>query len=191
MLIICEGIDKCGKSTFIKNLGIPIYEANDEWGAGITKPLDYNKFKSMKTIDYFYNFRHQLHDKNIGLHLTSDDEHVLETATKYLEISKVCNLYLDRSWISELCYGPVYRNKSRLNSIDEKIILKELKNIPHQILWFDCDINVTYLRRLNPYNEFECNINKITKVDYNYKKIMNNYAQNNINIMRIEMIKGV
>ena len=95
MLVILEGLDKCGKTTFA------------------------NRFAEHAEI----------------IHSTKDDDPVivLSNAVK-LAASKL--VILDRSFLSEMCYGPVYRGEMTIMPAKMMKITKLLKSIEHCILYF-------------------------------------------------------
>jgi thymidylate kinase len=107
-MIILEGPDKCGKSTFLKNLAIP-------------------------EIEFANNLIPQT---PIAIHSTADDDsrEVLEKAIALEDMGY--EVYLDRCWISEVIYGKVYRNTD-FDATEESAILELLKSRNVVVLYFN------------------------------------------------------
>ena len=96
MLLILEGLDKCGKTTFA------------------------NKFLGLATV----------------IHCTKDSDctKVLLDAAKMADSGKL--VILDRSFLSEMCYGPVYRGTMDITPAKFMRIAHALKKTEHAILYF-------------------------------------------------------
>ena len=73
MLIILEGLDKCGKTTFANKLG-----------------------------------------PNVVIKHSTKDDDALTILKKYAAIANEQTVVLDRSFLSEMTYGPVYRGEMRI-----------------------------------------------------------------------------
>lgn len=142
MLVILEGLDKCGKTTFA------------------------NRFAEHAEI----------------IHSTKDDDPVivLSNAVK-LAASKL--VILDRSFLSEMCYGPVYRGEMTITPAKMMKITKLLKSIEHCILYFSrpdgSKVEYDYL------DEFEQFPDKLKLVEKRYRQYISMY-KNRFNIYEVQ-----
>lgn len=142
MLIILEGVDKCGKSTFAQKLGPNV----------------------------------------VVKHSTKDDD-ALEVLKKYSAIANEQTVVLDRSFLSEMTYGPVYRNENRISAAKLMKITRILSNIPHIILYFSRP--ETESKQYDANDEFEKDIEKLIQVEKRYKDYITRY-KNRFNIYEIQ-----
>lgn len=153
MLIICEGPDKCGKSTFVEESADgEVYEAYDLYKS------DHVNITHLTILDYWYaratiEVMSISKDTVLRLHLGPEDTTPYITMMKCIEISKQCTVILDRSFISELVYGPIYRNKLRITEYEIERLIDELSKIPHRILFFQRDY--IELEEYDPHDEYE------------------------------------
>lgn len=143
MLIILEGIDKCGKSTFAE------------------------RFKDIAEI----------------IHCTKDDDMVemLRKAAKSANSGKL--VILDRNFLSEMCYGPVYRGTMQITPIKMMHICKILKATKHCILYFSRPEGEKKYYDKN--DEFEKDIDKLWMVERRYRNYILQY-KNRFNIYEIQ-----
>lgn len=140
MLIILEGLDKCGKTTFARKLGNCVVK-----------------------------------------HSTKDDNAVT-VLKKYAGIADEQLVVLDRSFLSEMTYGQVYRGVNTITPAKLMQIKRILSKVPHVILYFyrpdgevsDYDAN----------DEFEREPDKLMKVKALYEKYIATY-KNTFNIYKI------
>lgn len=142
MLLILEGIDKCGKTTFAE------------------------KFKNVAVIK----------------HSTKDDDSV-EVLQKYAKMAEKKLVILDRSFLSEMCYGPVYRGEMNITPGKMKIIRKVLSKVPYAILYFsrpDSEI-----KEYDSNDEFEKDLEKLMLVKKRYKEYVSRYKKT-FNIYEIQ-----
>jgi len=180
MITICEGLDKCGKSTFISTKAI-IKDANTCWSRDIF---------TGKPVSVLDNCLASIVNKpqavfELALHFGSDDEKPFESFMKCLELSKYCHLYLDRSFISELVYGRIFRGKTRLTLEEEQIIINELKRTPHEILYFKRRLSEEYFAALDKTDKFENNRENTMKLNDEFNRIMRKYSKAGLNVYEI------
>lgn len=163
MLYIIEGPDKCGKSTFIKRNDIDI------WCEGI------EEFQQIvSTLAHF---------SKIAVHFGADDKDPVESLKTCAAMSQICDVYMDRSWISEMVYGVVYRGEMNITPKNEKHILGLLKETPHIIYYFDTPIATP-----DPKDFFEKDYTKMQMVKLRYGQIMTKY-NDDLNIYKIRVLK--
>jgi thymidylate kinase len=185
MLIICEGVDNCGKSTFIERTARTcIYEAHNAWGADITKRHEDGSYDVITTIDALFNARGQL-DCPIALHFDSRDTNPYISFCKCLELSKYTTVYMDRSWISDIAYGRVYRNGAHINQYFENDIVEALKTVPHLILHFKRPMNAKYFSTIGETDQFTENKDLLIKVSKEYDSIMRKYKKKGLNVYTV------
>lgn len=186
MLIICEGLDKCGKSTFIKkNCGI-IYEANNIWCADITKPLPDGGYEGLTTIDMLLSRIESykpILDK-VGLHFGPEDK-PFESFEKCLSISHFTDVYMDRSFISELVYGRVYRNSCKISLEQEMQLIKKCLDHDVLILYFRRKLDTAYFKSLDINDGYENNREAILKCNKEYNKIMRKFKKAGVRVYEI------
>lgn len=143
MLIILEGIDKCGKSTFA------------------------NRFGDIAEI----------------IHCTKDDDMLLtlQNAARTANTGKL--VILDRNFLSEMCYGPVYRGTMQITPGKMKRIIQLLKNTEHCILYFSRPAGE--LKQYDKSDEFESDTRRLLTVERRYKDYIARY-KNRFNIYEIQ-----
>lgn len=142
MLIILEGLDKCGKSTFAKKLG-----------------------------------------PNIVIKHSTKEDDAVEVLKKYASIAIEHTVVLDRSFLSEMTYGPVYRGVMSITPAKLMKITKILNNTPHIILYFSRPANE--IKDYDSNDEFERDIEKLMLVEKRYKDYIARY-KNRFNIYEIQ-----
>lgn len=163
MLYIIEGPDKCGKSTFIERNNIDIFcEGIDEF------------IRNSKYIDS---------NTKIAVHFGADDKNPVESLKICAAMSQICDVFMDRSWISEMVYGVVYRGEMNIAPKDEKYILGLLKETPHIIYYFDTPIVAA-----DPKDFFEKDYTKMQSVKLRYGQIMTKY-NDALNIYKVQVPK--
>lgn len=160
MLYIIEGPDKCGKSTFIERNNIDIF------CEGINEFIRNSKYIDSNT--------------KIAVHFGADDKNPVESLKICAAMSQICDVFMDRSWISEMVYGVVYRGEMNITPKDEKYILGLLKETPHIIYYFD-----TQIATGNSEDFFEKDSSKMQLVKTRYKQIIDRYKKA-LNIYRME-----
>jgi len=186
MLTICEGLDKTGKSTFIRqHVGNMYHEITEVCGFDILNPE-----RKISVLEQLSSIDETVILPAIGLHSDSTDETPFETMMKCIELSKHCDLYLDRSYISEVVYGRVFRGKSRINDAQFTTLLMKLHELPHIILYFKRTLDMTYRNALDNHDLFE-DYKKLTLVRNEYAKVMTTLKRFNLNVYEITMtIRG-
>lgn len=163
MLYIIEGPDKCGKSTFIERNNIDIFcEGIDEF------------IRNSKYIDS---------NTKIAVHFGANDKDPVESLKICAAMSQICDVFMDRSWISEMVYSVVYRGEMNITPKDEKYILGLLKETPHIIYYFDKPIAEPDTDDL-----FESDIEKMNVVKFRYGQIMAKYKES-LNIYKVQVMK--
>jgi thymidylate kinase len=146
-MIIIEGPDKCGKSTFIKNAGIPEVEASET----------------------------MLPQTPTAIHSTADDDSftVLTKAMAWEDMGY--EIYLDRCWISEVIYGKIYRNTD-FDPVEENKIINLLKARHTVILYFNRPF-YEVLTSLDENDFYENDIQKMGQVHSMYEEYMSKLAE--------------
>ena len=142
MLIILEGLDKCGKSTFAQKLG-----------------------------------------PNVVIKHSTKDDDAVKVIEKYAAIAEEQTVVLDRSFLSEMCYGPVYRGEMRITPAKLMKITKMLNRVPHIILYFSRPADE--IKKYDSDDEFECDAEKLMLVEKRYKDYIARY-KNRFNIYEIQ-----
>jgi thymidylate kinase len=160
MLYIIEGPDKCGKSTFIDRQDITHH---------------------CEGIDEFIHLtKHLNSDYRIAIHFSSNDITPLESLRMCCAFSHICDIFMDRSWISDMVYGPVYRGEIRLEPRDEQYIIGMLQETPHIVYYFDKQI-----AQSDESDMFEQDKEKVQLVKFRYRQIMGRYKRT-LNIYKVE-----
>lgn len=90
---------------------------------------------------------------------------------------------LDRNFLSEMCYGPVYRGKSQITPAKIMQIKKILSNIEYVILYFSRPENE--LKQYDMNDEFEKDAEKLMLVKKRYEDYIAKY-RNRFNIYEIQ-----
>ena len=139
MLIILEGLDKTGKTTFAKKFNNAVYLHSD---------------KDTNTIS------------------------MLDHAIK---LSKNKLVILDRSFMSEIAYGTVFRKQIRFDKYQLNDMIKKLQEIPHIVFYFNRAISECKFED----NEFESNTAKLTRVKYLYNNFIATY-KDKLNIYEVK-----
>jgi thymidylate kinase len=186
MIIICEGLDKCGKSTFIKNACGCVYEANNIWCADITRPTSDGKYEGITTLDMLLT-RVQtgkaVIDK-VGLHFDAKDDPITSLA-KCLALGSHIDVYMDRSFISELVYGRVYRNGCKISLEQEMQLIEMCKQCNVVILYFRRKLNTAYFEQLDSADKYENNRDAILKCNKEYVKVMQKLKKAGVRVYEI------
>lgn len=158
MLYIIEGPDKCGKSTFIDKQITHKCE-------GIIELLAISN--SLNTGD------------KVSVHFDDTDKDPVESLKICAALSLICDIYMDRSWISDCVYGPVYRGEYRFEPRDRQYIVGLLQNTPHIVYYFD-----TQIANSDTGDKYEQDVEKIELVKFRYKQIMSEY-KDTLNIYKV------
>lgn len=128
-----------------------------------------DRFKTATVLhaDKYTNCRIQL-QKAINLHLQGQD------------------VILDRSFISELCYGPVYRKHCVYSNEDIHDFVTKLIPLPVIILYFDRPISRCHF---DTEDEFEFSVRALAKVKRLYVKWMKFFARY-LSVYRINYVEA-
>lgn len=160
MLYIIEGIDKCGKSTFIDRQAITHYcNGIDEFRRTV---------KDVRTGD------------KIAVHFDDTDIDPVESLKVCCAVSHLCDVFMDRSWISDMVYGVVYRGVMRLEPRDDQYIVGMLQETPHIVYYFDKQISKADIE-----DKFEKDTEKMQLVKTRYKQVISRYKKQ-LNIYHVE-----
>lgn len=144
MLLILEGIDKCGKTTFA------------------------NRFADCADI----------------IHCTKYDD-MVKVLKNAAEASENKLVILDRNFLSEMCYGPVYRGTMQITPGKMKIIKKILSKIDYAILYFSRPADELKCYDMN--DEFEKDAEKLMMVKKRYEDYIARYKKT-FNIYEIRYV---
>lgn len=104
------------------------------------------------------------------------DEKNMDLFTKYQNILKNNNikkLVLDRSFISEMVYGPVLRNSCKLTLEQYKELLLLYKRCGTLIIYLTSPKEVLLKRRVNDIKDYEMIDRYYEKLNNRYNEIMN------------------
>ena len=142
MLLILEGLDKCGKTTFA------------------------NKFADVAEV----------------IHCTKNDD-MLITLQNAVKASVNKLVILDRNFLSEMCYGPVYRGTMQITPAKMMRIKKLLSKVSYAILYFSRPENSDIQYDKN--DEFEKDAEKLKLVEKRYKDYISRYKKT-FNIYEIQ-----
>ena len=160
MLYIIEGPDKCGKSTFISKQGI------DSWYEGLDDIRDRLEFASGK----------------VCVHFDANDKDPVESLKYCASLSVVMDVYMDRSWISEVVYGNVYRGGHKFSPTQITEIRALMMSTPHIVYYFDHQIAEN-----DESDIYEQDYDKVLEVKRMYDWVMFDF-QDVLNIYRVRVI---
>ena len=177
MLYICEGLDKCGKSEYIDRLGLVTEEANELIEIGNI---------TMTKLEWYKTIRQSSHlPKRLALHFGADDTNPFESFKSAYELSKYTDLYLDRSFISEMVYGVVYRQHSNLSLEQLATIQQVLLHCDHCILYFTRKLDSNYFNSLDIKDNFESKADAIKECNKFYRRHMTAFKKLGLNVYEI------
>lgn len=137
-------------------------------GVGKTTLVEYLQSYGMKKYHFDYD------SKNMDLF------------TKYMKVllEDNCELVLDRSFISEMVYGPVIRNKCKLSIEDYTKLLVAYKNTGAKIIYLTAPKDVLLKRRNDEKSDYEIITNYYEELNKKYDEIME-YSFNFIDVIGI------
>lgn len=115
-------------------------------------------------------------------HCTKDDD-MVAVLRKYAAIAEEQTVVLDRNFLSEMTYGPVYRGVSKITPARLMQIKKILSHVPHVILYFSRPENES--AEYDESDEFESEPDKLKLVKKRYEDYINKY-RNTFNIYEIQ-----
>lgn len=160
MLYIVEGPDKCGKSTFIRNQGI------DNWYEGIED----------------INNRLELASNKVCVHFDANDKNPIASLDYCTYLSTIMDVYMDRSWISEIVYGSVYRGGHKFSPAQIAEIRALMMSTPHIVYYFDHQI-----AKNDDTDIYEQDDDKVMEVKRMYDWVMFDF-HDVLNIYRVRVI---
>lgn len=166
MLIICEGIDKCGKSTYVRSI--------------VQQYIEVVSDADLYTLEIDENI------KVVGFHFVygCDEKKWLKFC---VELSKKHIVYMDRCLLGEIAYSSVYRPyaEKKCTLLDFDIV----KSVPHIIMHFERDVDSDYIKSLDVEDRIERALYKLILVKENYADIMSQLKDLDYNIYKISFNK--
>lgn len=137
-------------------------------GVGKTTLVEYLQSYGMKKYHFDYDSKNMdLFSKYMKVLLEDDSE-----------------LVLDRSFISEMVYGPVIRNKCKLSLEDYAKLLIAYKNAGAKIIYLTAPKDVLLKRRNDEKSDYEVITNHYEELNKKYDEIME-YSSKFIDVIAI------
>ncbi len=126
--------------------------------------------------------------ENYGMkkyHFNYDSQN-MDLFSKYMKVLLENNseLILDRSFISEMVYGPVIRNKCKLSLEEYTKILLAYRNVGTQIIYLTAPKKILLKRRTTEKNDYEIIMNYYEELNQKYDEIMK-YSSNFLDVITI------
>ncbi len=114
------------------------------------------------------------------------DSKSMDLLSKYMKVlsSDDTGLVLDRSFISEMVYGPVIRNKCKLSIEDYTKLLIAYKNTGAKIIYLTAPKEVLLKRRNGEQSDYEVITNYYEELNKKYDEIMK-YSSKFIDVIAI------
>ena len=114
------------------------------------------------------------------------DSKSMDLLSKYMKVlsSDDTGLVLDRSFISEMVYGPVIRNKCKLSIEDYTKLLIAYKNTGAKIIYLTAPKEVLLKRRDDEKSDYEVITNHYEELNKKYDEIMK-YSSKFIDVIAI------
>lgn len=115
------------------------------------------------------------------------DTHNMDLFTKYMRILENDTelLVFDRSFISEMVYGPVLRNDCKLSISQFKNLLQAYKQCGTYIIYLTSPKAILLSRRINDLKDYEMINNYYDSLNKKYDEIMS-FSQEYIDIMKCD-----
>ncbi|MEG1142290.1 MAG: hypothetical protein RSB77_04930 [Bacilli bacterium] len=115
------------------------------------------------------------------------DSKNMDLLTKYMNILKfeTQQLILDRSFISEMVYGPVIRGKCKLTIEDYKDLLIQYEKVGTSIIYLSAPKEILLSRRKNDSNDFEVIKNFYDELSEYYLRLMS-FSKDYIEVLEID-----
>lgn len=115
------------------------------------------------------------------------DAYNIDLFTKYMRVlnEETSILVLDRSFISEMVYGPVLRNNCKLTIEQYTELLKAYKEKETTIIYLTAPKEVLLERRSNDLNDYEIINNYYDSLNDRYNEIMN-FSSNYLNVLNYD-----
>ena len=134
-------------------------------GVGKTTLVDYFVSNGMKKYHFDYDV------KNMDLMI------------KYMRILKedTGSLVLDRSFISEMVYGPVLRGKSKIDLEEYTKLLMAYKQVDTSVIYLTASIETLIARRLSDISDYNTIMQYYDLLNKQYDSIMR-YSENYIDV---------
>ncbi len=125
--------------------------------------------------------------KGFSKHHFDYDVKNMDLVSKYLKVLKNNhqNLVIDRSFISEMVYGPVLRGKSKLTLEDYKKLLFAYKKVNTKIIYLKASKEVLLLRKGNEIDDYNMIKQYYKALNTQYNNIMN-YSKDIIKVMTFD-----
>lgn len=137
-------------------------------GVGKTTLVEYLQNCGMKKFHFDYD------SKNMDL------------LSKYMKVLSIDDkeIVLDRSFISEMVYGPVIRKTCKLSLEDYTNLLIAYKNMGAKIIYLKAPKDILLQRRNEDKSDYETIVNHYEELNNQYDKIME-YSSNYIDVITI------
>ena len=137
-------------------------------GVGKTTLVEYLQNYGMKKYHFDYD------SKNMDL------------LSKYMKVLSIDDkeLVLDRSFISEMVYGPVIRKTCKLSFEDYTNLLIAYKNMGAKIIYLKAPKDILLKRRNEDKSDYEIIVNHYEELNNQYDKIME-YSSSFIDVITI------
>ena len=122
--------------------------------------------------------------KGMEKHHFDYDVNNMDLYSKYIRVlSGNLDVVLDRSFISEMVYGPVLRGKSKLDLEQYKKLLEEYQKIGTKIIYLTAPQEILLERRKDETKDFDMISKYYEELNFQYEAIMN-YSEDYIDIIR-------
>lgn len=114
------------------------------------------------------------------------DSKNMDLLSKYMKVllSDDSELVLDRSFISEMVYGPVIRNKCKLSLEDYTKLLIAYKNAGAKIIYLTAPKDILLKRRNDEKDDYQIITNYYEELNKKYNEIME-YSSKYIDVINI------
>ena len=126
-------------------------------------------------------------EQGLEKHHFDYDEKNMDLYKKYMRVLNSSNLnkVLDRSFISEMVYGPVIRGKSKLELEQFKRLLLEYKKSRTSIIYLTAPKEILLKRREKDLTDFEMIQKFYDKLNLKYDKVMS-YSMDFIDVLKLD-----
>ena len=126
-------------------------------------------------------------EQGLEKHHFDYDEKNMDLYKKYMRVLNSSNLskVLDRSFISEMVYGPVIRGKSKLELEQFKRLLLEYKKSRTSIIYLTAPKEILLKRREKDLTDFEMIQKFYDKLNLQYDKVMS-YSMDFIDVLKLD-----
>lgn len=138
-------------------------------GVGKTTLVDYLVTQGMKKHHFDY------------------DVNNMDLFSKYMNVLQKddFNLVLDRSFISEMVYGPVLRGKSKLELEQYEKLLEAYKQVGTSVIYLTAPQETLLERRKEDPKDFQMILNYYNELNKQYDAIMD-YSEKYIDVVRFD-----